>query len=122
MFERTRDADIGLERDDPQPERDALIERDRDDPLVVVERDVHRDNERPREPNEDVSPKDDKRDPSRTTEPGKSLEIDLTAKPSHEEFMRMIEEQERALLKNPAKAERERDIDRSQDIDDGFDL
>jgi len=122
MFERTRDAEISLERDEPQPERDALIEQDRDDQLVVVERDDQKDNERLRAPDEDVPPKDDERDSPRTTEPGKSAEIDPTAKPSHEEFMRTIEEQERALLKDPAKAERGRDIDRSQDIDDGFDL
>ena len=32
----------------------------------------------------------------------------------------MIEEQEKALLKEDAKQDRERGIDRSQDIDDGF--
>ena len=48
------------------------------------------------------------------------IEIDPATKPSHEEFMRMIEEEERALLKKESERDRERGIYRSQDIDDGF--
>ena len=122
MFERGRDADIDLDRSalQSQPERDALVQRDRDDPLVVIERAEPSSNERPREPAGIEAAGDNERDPARGPEPDKATEIDPSAKPSHEEFMRLIEEQERALLKDDAKGDRERGIDRSQDIDDGF--
>ena len=122
MFERGRDADIDLDRSalQSQPERDALVQRDRDDPLVVIERAESSSNERPREPAGIEAAGDNERDPARGPEPDKATEIDPSAKPSHEEFMRLIEEQERALLKDDAKGDRERGIDRSQDIDDGF--
>lgn len=119
-----READIDLERADSeqQPERDALVERDSNDPLVIVERDDARDDERSAVSANDALSKNEERNPTRDVEPEKTPEIDRSAKPSHEEFMRMIEEQERALLKEEAKQDRERGTDRSQDIDDGFDL
>jgi len=114
--------DIDLDRSDLQsePERDALVQRDRDDPLVVFERAESSSNERPDKSAGAEAAGDNERDPTRGPETDKTPEIDPSAKPSHDEFMRMIEEQERALLKDDAKHERERDIDRSHDIDDGF--
>ena len=122
IFERGRNAgaELGLADSDRESEREAVVERDRDDPLVVIERDSSNDNNGPAASTDDKSSDDSERGASRDTDLNKTPEIDPTAKPSHEEFMRMIEEQEKALLKEDAKQDRERGIDRSQDIDDGF--
>ena len=123
IFERARDADIDLDRTDPQPEpvREAPVERDRDAPLVVFEHDNPKNHERSSTSSSaDTSPVEGERNPTRDAEPERDPEINPTAKPSHEEFMRMVEEQERALLKDDSKRDRERGIDRSQGIDDGF--
>jgi len=39
-----------------------------------------------------------------------------------EDLLRVLEEQDRATLEDQAKRDRERGIDRSQDLDDGYDL
>ena len=122
IFERGRDTEVELDlvSSDRGSEGDALVERDRDDPMVVIERDSSNANNGPAASADDKSPDDSGRDASHDPDPDRTPEIDPTAKPSHEDFMRMIEEQEKALLKEDAKQDRERGIDRSQDIDDGF--
>lgn len=121
MFERGSDAEFDLDRTDPQPqpERESLVQQDRDEPLVILE-DASGDNERPPTKAESDQREDGERNPLRNAASENVPDADITAKPSHEEFMRMIEEQERALLKEDAEKNRERGEDRSRDIDDGF--
>lgn len=126
FFERGRGA--GLDLDDGAatqrpPEYGALVERDLDEPLVVFDHyDASLVERSQTAPTSDTSPDTPGRGSTKDTEPDKPSEIDPTAKPSHEEFMRMIEEEERALLKKESERDRERGIDRSQDLDDGFDF
>lgn len=123
LVERGRDADLGLDRtaSSSEPEYETLVERDLEEPLVIFEHDDASEDGQSSATSESETPPDGaERSSSRDTEPEKSPDIEPAAKPSHEEFMRMIEEQERALLKKDGEQDRERGIDRSQDIDDGF--
>ena len=98
-----------------------MVERDLDEPLVVFEHDNTNEDDRPHiVPADDTSSGPSEPGSTQDAEPEKPSEIETNAKPSHEEFMRMIEEEERALLKKESERDRERGIDRSKDIDDGF--
>ena len=122
MFERGPEAEVDLDRTAPQlpPEQDLLVERDVSEPLVIFENADASDSEHSRRKAESEQPEDGERISSRDATSESASDADKTAKPSHEEFMRMIEEQERALLKEDAEKHRERGADRSRDIDDGF--
>lgn len=117
---RGLDIETDLERSDQGPQRDAVVERDRDDPLVIIEEDTAAETDRPRTPADGKSLSDTVQEVSSEPALDKAPNIDPSAKPSHEEFMRRIEEEERALLKQDADGRRERGMDRDQDIDDGF--
>ena len=122
MFERDPEAEVDLDRTAPQlpPERDGLVERELDEPLVIFENTDTSDSKNSRRKAESEQPEDGERISSRDPASEYVPDADKTAKPSHEEFMRMIEEQERALLNKDAEKNRERGADRSRDIDDGF--
>lgn len=108
FVERSRELERGAEVDQT---RDRSTEIDIDEPLVIRE-----------EMDADPAVPDDKpaaRDQDRETE----LPAEPEAPPrTIEDLLRVLEEQDRATLEDQAKRDRERGIDRSQDLDDGYDL
>lgn len=104
--DRTLDADRSL---------DASVEHELDEPLVIPER--AETGIEPETANEKPAARDQDREA--TSEPS----VEPTAPPrTIEDLLRVLEDQDRAFLEDQAKRDRERGVDRSQDLDDGYGL
>ena len=106
--ERGRDRSVDADRS-----LDVSVEHELDEPLVIAEVSST-------EPAA-LEEKPSTRDQDREATPKPSLEP--TAPPrTIEDLLRVLEDQDRAFLEDQAKRDRERSVDRSQELDDGYDL